>query len=220
MLPSEDLADRAGRISMQYGFLFDSSRCTGCKTCEMACKDYWDLGPKITYRRVFCYEGGDWVRLENGAWKKNVFFYYLSISCNHCSSPVCVQVCPTGAMHKEKNFGLVLVNQRVCVGCGYCSLACPYGAPSVDDGAHRSVKCDGCHDRLLRGDSPICVEACPMRALGFRDIEELRMKYGRHDVVTPMPQPVTSPSIVIRPCGCSRDEDHVEGWVSNPLEVE
>ena len=44
----------------QYGFYFDSTRCTGCRTCEMACKDYNDLPANYAFRRVFDYEGGDW----------------------------------------------------------------------------------------------------------------------------------------------------------------
>ncbi len=66
-------------MTTQYGFFIDSSRCTGCKTCELACKDYKDLTPEVSFRRIYEYAGGDWQE-DNGVWHQNVFAYYLSIS--------------------------------------------------------------------------------------------------------------------------------------------
>ncbi len=65
-------------MTTQYGFFIDSSRCTGCKTCELACKDYKDLTPDVSFRRIYEYAGGDWQE-DNGVWHQNVFAYYLSI---------------------------------------------------------------------------------------------------------------------------------------------
>lgn len=65
-------------MTTQYGFFIDSSRCTGCKTCELACKDYKDLTPEVSFRRIYEYAGGDWQE-DNGVWHQNVFAYYLSI---------------------------------------------------------------------------------------------------------------------------------------------
>lgn len=78
----------------QYGFFVDSTKCTGCKTCQISCKDEknLELGPKL--RRVYEYGGGSWTQQGN-LWVQNVFNYYLSIACNHCSSPTCVTGCPT-----------------------------------------------------------------------------------------------------------------------------
>ncbi|CQK02526.1 transposase for insertion sequence element IS200 [Salmonella enterica subsp. enterica serovar Typhimurium str. DT104] len=94
-------------MTTQYGFFIDSSRCTGCKTCELACKDYKDLTPDVSFRRIYEYAGGDWQE-DNGVWHQNVFAYYLSISCNHCEDPACTKVCPSGAMHKRDD-GFVIV---------------------------------------------------------------------------------------------------------------
>ena len=62
----------------QYGFYFDSSRCTGCKTCELVCKDYHDLGPDILFRRIYDFEGGSWEKTPEGAWNKTAFNYHLA----------------------------------------------------------------------------------------------------------------------------------------------
>ncbi|MGL1954759.1 DmsC/YnfH family molybdoenzyme membrane anchor subunit [Escherichia coli] len=96
-------------MTTQYGFFIDSSRCTGCKTCELACKDFKDLGPEVSFRRIYEYAGGDWQE-DNGVWHQNVFAYYLSISCNHCDDPACTKVCPSGAMHKRED-GFVVVDE-------------------------------------------------------------------------------------------------------------
>ena len=104
----------------QYGFYFDSSRCTGCKTCELVCKDYHDLGPDILFRRIYDFEGGSWEKTPEGAWNKTAFNYHLAVSCNHCDSPACVENCPTGAMRKDAETGLVNADPEVCIGCGTC----------------------------------------------------------------------------------------------------
>ena len=109
----------------QYGFYLDSSRCTGCKTCAMACKDRYDIGTDRDWRRVYEYGGGDWQQNEDGSYEQDVYSYYMSISCNHCATPACTKACPTGAMHKREQDGLVAVDSDRCIGCQYCSMACP-----------------------------------------------------------------------------------------------
>ena len=182
---------------MQYGFYFDARRCTGCKTCMLACKDYHNMACDEAFRQVYEYVGGGWSRDQLGALSQDCFAYYVSVACNHCSNPVCVRVCPTGAMHKDR-YGLVMVDDRKCIGCGYCALSCPYRAPKVDREAGHSIKCDGCASRLDAGHAPICVEACPLRALDFGDIEELRRRYGTTADLPPLPaSSATSPNLVI-----------------------
>lgn len=97
-------------MTTQYGFFIDSARCTGCKTCELACKDYKNLTPEVSFRRIYEYAGGDWQE-DNGVWQQNVFAYYLSIACNHCEDPACTKVCPSGAMHKRED-GFVVVDEE------------------------------------------------------------------------------------------------------------
>lgn len=202
----------------QYGFYFDSQRCTGCKTCELACKDYKDLSPEVNFRRIYEYVGGDWQE-HNGVFEQNVFSYYLSISCNHCENPACTKVCPTGAMHKTDE-GFVVVNEDVCIGCRYCHMACPYDAPQYDSVKKHMTKCDGCQDRVREGKKPICVEACPLRALDFGEINELRAKYGNLAAIAPLPpSDYTNPNLVITPNKNARPTGDKTGFLGNPTEV-
>ena len=134
----------------QFGFSFDQSRCTGCKTCQMACKDYHDLGDEVSFRTVCEYAGGDWRQNGEGSWEQNVFAFYVSISCNHCANPVCIRLCTRGAIHKD-SLGFVVVDRDVCDGCQMCMVACPYHAPRYDEETGRVAKCDGCRDRVKNG---------------------------------------------------------------------
>ncbi|MDA5606891.1 DMSO/selenate family reductase complex B subunit [Pasteurella multocida] len=206
-------------MSVQYGFYFDSDRCTGCKTCELACKDYKDLDTNVNFRRIYEYAGGDWQQQANGCWQHNVFAYYLSISCNHCDNPACVSVCPTGAMHKTED-GFVIVNEAICIGCRYCHMACPYDAPQYDAMKGHMTKCDGCHSRILEGKKPICVDACPLRALDFAPIDELRKTYGDLAAIAPLPSPEhTAPNLVIKTNKNARPTGDITGFLANPREV-
>ena len=203
----------------QYGFYFDSDRCTGCKTCELACKDYKDLGTDVNFRRIYEYTGGTWNQQLDGCWHQDVFAYYMSISCNHCENPACTAVCPTGAMHKNED-GFVIVNEETCIGCRYCNMACPYDAPQYDAQKGHMTKCDGCYSRVKAGQKPICVDACPLRALDFAPIDELRAKYGEQASIAPLPPAeITHANLVVKPNKNSRPSGDTSGFLGNPREV-
>jgi DMSO reductase iron-sulfur subunit len=202
----------------QYGFYYDATRCTGCKTCELACKDYHNLLTDISFRRVYELEGGKgFTQDANGCWMVDSYTYYTSTSCQHCDNPACMQVCPTGAMHKDEN-GIVSVDTQKCIGCGYCALACPYKAPKVDREAGHSGKCDGCKGRLAEGKQPICVEACSGRALVFAPIDELPKSERAN--IAPLPDPsYTNPNLYIKACSQSKPAGSTELMLSNAPEV-
>ena len=204
---------------MQYGFYINSSKCTGCKTCQLSCKDEKDNSLGIHFRRVYEYGGGDWQQVD-GIWQNNTFTYYLSISCNHCEQPTCVQGCPTGAMHKREQDGLVVVNQDICIGCRYCEMRCPYGAPQYDQQKKVMSKCDGCYERVAEGLKPVCVESCPQHALDFDEIGKLREQYGDERNIAPLPNSqLTNPNIVIKPHAQAKASGDTLGKVLNPEEV-
>jgi anaerobic dimethyl sulfoxide reductase subunit B len=181
-----------------YGFYFDSSACSGCKTCQVACKDKNDLQAGIRFRRVYEVAGARWEQTDEGAWEHDIVAYNLSVACNHCENPVCASACPTKAMHVEAD-GIVLIDPARCVGCRYCEWACPYGAPQFNRLTGIMQKCDFCRDYVLEGKQPVCVTSCPMRALEFGTVSRLAEKYGDNRTVFPLPEPsVTRPSLLIK----------------------
>lgn len=201
----------------QQAFFFDATRCTGCKTCEFACKDAYDLDVDTAYRKVYEYVGGETTR-QDGGFTTTCFAYSVSVACNHCDNPICVRVCPTEAMHKEES-GLVRVDTRRCIGCGYCHLSCPYSAPKVDRKKGHSVKCDGCSDRLAAEEKPVCVEACPARALDFGEVGDMA-KLGERANIAPLPESTaTSPNLYVKPCEDARPSGSSDGQIANPREV-
>jgi anaerobic dimethyl sulfoxide reductase subunit B (iron-sulfur subunit) len=204
----------------QNGFYFDCSRCTGCKTCELACKDYKDLGPEILFRKVYDFEGGEWTQGEGGAWTTTSFAYHVSAACNHCIAPACVAVCPVEAILRDEDTSLVYIDAEICIGCGSCVTACPYEVPKMDETAKIAKKCDGCLDRVKEDKKPICVEACPLRALEFDDIEKLRSSYGDLAQIPPLPDPSqTAPNVVIKPAPAVDSPAIATGFVANEKEV-
>lgn len=204
----------------QYGFRFDGTRCTGCKTCVLACKDKKNLSNEINFRNVQEYGGGSWSQDEAGCWTNDAFTYHVSIACNHCEMPICLANCPQGAISKDDETGIVTSDPEKCIGCGTCMNSCPYGAPKVDQEQMKSVKCDMCADRVAEGKQPICVEACPLRALDFGDIEELRATYGDVAELAPLPAASeTKPSLVITEPVNAKPVGDTSGAVLNEGEI-
>ena len=205
---------------MALGFYFDNTRCTGCRTCEMACIDYKDLTVGRRFRRVIDYEGGA-TALEGEAATTNAYAYHVSVSCNHCTHPACMHVCPTGAMHSNE-LGLVSVDNERCIGCGYCTIACPYHAPSIDPDARQSSKCNGCSERVEEGLNPICVEACPLRALEFGEVNELAARHpGCTSQIAPLPSPShTNPNLLINASAAALRVEETPGHVANYPEIQ
>ena len=112
----------------QLGFFVDVSKCSGCKTCAVACKDAHNLPVGMNFRKVHEYAGGNWKQAADGSWTQDVFGYYVSLGCNHCSDPACVKVCPTKAHHKRAEDGLVVIDATKCIGCGLCTTKCEFDA--------------------------------------------------------------------------------------------
>lgn len=173
----------------QKGFYFDQAACIGCKGCQIACKDKNNSKVGVLYRRVYHMEMGKYPNPRRA---------HLSISCNHCEDPKCVENCPSGALKKRTEDGLVTVDRNVCIGCRLCTWSCPYEAIQYKEDEGKVGKCDGCLDLLEKGENPACVDACVMRCLEFGDIESLRQKYGKNADVKGLPSSsITNPNIVI-----------------------
>ena len=114
---------------------------------------------------------------------------------------MCVGACEHDAIFKEEKYGAVLVDQDKCQGDRNCFQACPYGAPKFasDEPGTKMSKCTLCIDRLEKGQLPLCVASCPMRALDFGPIDELVEKYGDVRQIETMPDPeLTMPNWVAK----------------------
>jgi len=183
----------------QYAFFFDQSRCTGCRDCTVACKNWHQLpaGP-LKYLTVYEYEKGAF---------PTVRIHFQWIPCYHCENPVCIEACPVAAITKEPKYGAVLIDADKCTGCRNCYEECPYGAPvfESDNIGDIARKCDMCIDRLEAGDLPICVGACSARALDFGTLADMQERYGMLRDLEDLPDSkTTKPSVVFKPHGVKK----------------
>lgn len=187
----------------KLGFYFDMNSCSGCRTCQIACKDRNDLPIGMLYRHVRTYETGKYPDAK---------MYHISSTCNHCDDAACVANCPTGAMYKSED-GTVLHNDDACIGCGSCIMACPYGVPQRNEATRIVGKCDACKSLRDNGGNPACVDACLMRCLHFGDLDELSRKYGQ-DAVKELPalpsSDLTHPNMLISPKKAALATDFTE----------
>ena len=158
---------------MQMGFFFDQSRCSGCLACVTSCQAWHTTSQTLmNFRRVFTSETGAFPDPKVSL---------LSLSCCHCVKPACADVCPTNAIVKGKTDGVVTIDPARCLGrdkCGKCRTACPWDIPQFSGGPGAPMqKCDFCRERLAKGEAPICVMACPLEALDFGPIGELKKRH-------------------------------------------
>jgi DMSO reductase family type II enzyme iron-sulfur subunit len=117
--------------------------------------------------------GMNWDEDEGGGEFPNAYFFYLPRLCNHCSRPACVEACPSGALFKREEDGLVLRDEDACKGNEQCARACPYKKIYFNAARKVSQHCIGCFPRIEQGVAPACVRQCPGRAafIGFLDDE-------------------------------------------------
>lgn len=183
---------------MRLSFYLNSDACSGCKTCQVACKDRNDLPAGVHWRRVFEVTAGGWAR-SGPAWVPDLAAYYLSVSCLHCAIPACAGQCSVDAIWKRPD-GVVLIDQDRCTKCYKCEADCPYGAITHGRPGDPVGKCDFCPDEVDAGRPPACVAACPNRALAVGDLLDLRKAHGLVDQVFPLADPSRAePSVVITP---------------------
>ena len=153
----------------QYAFEVDLDRCTGCKSCVSACHTLNGLDEGELWRSVGLLHGGT----PDSPAQQNV-----TTSCHHCVEPACMQGCPTQAYEKDPVTGIVKHLDDQCFGCQYCTLMCPYDAPKYNASRGIVRKCDMCSDRLVRGEAPACVQACPSGAIAIRVVDQAAIVQG------------------------------------------
>jgi tetrathionate reductase subunit B len=179
-------------------FVCDSTRCIGCGLCVGACKDENDVPLEPECNRTWVerhtlaedgtvvvdsphggIDGFPPAAADDGVGSRAGEAYFVARLCMQCDQPPCVSVCPVSATYKTED-GVVLVDAARCIGCGYCVVACPYGAryivPAGEElpGGYPGVadKCTFCYHRTTRGLPPACVQVCPVGARTFGDLND------------------------------------------------
>ena len=186
----------AANPSLRWGFLVNTIDCVGCGLCVKACKIENDIPLEANVTRtwveryVMTKQGETFSDCPKGA--LNGFTsskidqnksgmkviaeediteaFFVPKLCNHCSNPACVQVCPVGATYSTAD-GVVLVDRKWCIGCGYCIMGCPYGVRFFHPVVHTADKCTFCYHRISKGGNTACAQACPF---GARKIGNLK----------------------------------------------
>ncbi len=194
--PKKLLADKSDPAKVRWVFLVDTEKCVGCGFCVSACKTEneipYDANVTRTWveRYVVTKDGKTHIDSPKGA--RDGFTtartdigegkfeeirgedvdkaFFVPKLCNQCENPPCVQVCPVGATYATAD-GVVLVDRKWCIGCGYCIMGCPYGVRFFHPVYHVAEKCNFCYHRISKGMKTACVDAC---AFGARRIGNIK----------------------------------------------
>lgn len=156
--------------AQKLAMVIDSARCIDCKGCLAACKQANHVSRGAW--RNWVKEAAPPVENGPGGSRKLGRGHFQPGACMHCDEPTCVSACPTGATYKNAADGTVVIDPRLCIGCGNCIAACPYGARFRDPEKRIADKCNYCPERRAAGLAPACVDTCPTRARVFGDIND------------------------------------------------
>lgn len=179
---------QTGKPQEFSGVLCDTTRCIGCRACEVACAEAHGLKPPDvkTDEALERERYTDETRLTVvNRYKTSKGTVYVKKQCMHCWQPACTSACLTNAMYKTHS-GPVIWRPNKCMGCRFCMVSCPFEMPKFEYHSWNPKihKCDMCFARLQRGQKPACVEACPSDALMFgkkRDLMEIaRVRVYKH----------------------------------------
>lgn len=179
-------ANQPDKTKPWYGIGIDIEKCIGCGMCAKACKSENDVPKEPFYFRSWVEQytikndGSLKVESPNGGIDgfiqtvpdEEIFkTFFVPKMCNHCAKSPCVQVCPVGATYESPE-GIVLVDEKYCIGCRYCIQACPYGCRYLHPVKHTVDKCTLCYHRIKKDLSPACVEVCPSGARIYGDLND------------------------------------------------
>jgi formate dehydrogenase iron-sulfur subunit len=175
-------------------FLIDLTKCTGCRGCQVACKNWNELQSEKTvnygsHQNPKLLSSKTWtlIKFKEHETRDRVDWFFTKIGCMHCNEAACVSVCPVGAFKKTES-GAVIYNEKVCIGCRYCMIACPFRIPTFE--WHKAFpyikKCTFCFDRQSESQVPACASACPTGAITFGERNENIKK--AHGLIKDQPQ--------------------------------
>jgi formate dehydrogenase iron-sulfur subunit len=163
--------------------LIDTTKCIGCKACQVACMEWNDLRDEIgtnvgQYQNPHDLTASSWTlmrfaEVENT--KGDLEWLIRKDGCMHCQDPGCLKACPSpGAIVQYAN-GIVDFHEENCIGCGYCITGCPFNVPRISKKDHKAYKCTLCSDRVSVGLEPACIKSCPTGALVFGTKEDMKL---------------------------------------------
>ena len=173
-------------MKTEYVKLIDVSKCTGCRGCQVACKQ-WNQQPAKqtvnygTYQNPPDLQSNTWtlIRFQEVAEKDKVKWLFRKDGCMHCTDAACVKVCPSGALYHTE-YGTVGINHERCIGCKECISSCPFDIPRYDRATDKVYKCDLCLSRIQASLIPACAKACPTGAITFGEKDVMLKKaYAR-----------------------------------------
>ena len=163
--------------------LIDTSKCIGCKACQVACSEWNDLRDEVgtsagTYDNPIDLTAESWTVMKFAEYENpdsgNLEWLIRKDGCMHCAEPGCLKACPSpGAIVKYAN-GIVDFDQDKCIGCGYCITGCPFNIPRISEKDKKAYKCTLCSDRVSVGLEPACVKTCPTGAIVFGSKEDMK----------------------------------------------
>ena len=184
---------------MPKTFLIDTTRCTACRGCQLACKEWHDLPANETKQRGTHQNPPDLncnnlkvVRFnEHMKPDGTVVWNFFPDQCRHCLTPICKDVADMavpGAITKDPKTGMVIATEKSAKlspeDAQAVIDACPYNIPRLDPKTKQLTKCDMCIDRVTAGMLPMCVKTCPTGTMAFGEREEiLPMAQKRLEVV-------------------------------------
>ena len=155
--------------------LIDTTKCIGCKACQVACMEWNDLRDDIgvntgIYDNPHDLTDQSWTLMRFAEYENpqgNLEWLIRKDGCMHCEDPGCLKACPApGAIIQYKN-GIVDFHEENCIGCGYCITGCPFNIPRISKKDGKAYKCTLCSDRVAVGQEPACVKTCPTGAIVF-----------------------------------------------------
>src|ERR1700731_2149052 len=172
-----------GAYTGEVAKLIDTTKCIGCKACQVACMEWNDLRDAIGTCTGHYDNPPD---LSESSWTLMRFFEYENPKGDlewlirkdgglHCADPGCLKACPSpGAIVQYAN-GIVDFHEENCIGCGYCVAGCPFDIPRISKKDKKAYKCTLCSDRVAVGLEPACIKACPTGALVFGTKDDMKL---------------------------------------------
>jgi formate dehydrogenase iron-sulfur subunit len=164
--------------------LIDTSKCIGCKACQVACMEWNDLRDDIgtnvgAYENPSDLTAQSWTLMRFAEYenpKGDLEWLIRKDGCMHCEDPGCLKACPSPGAIVQYSNGIVDFQEENCIGCGYCITACPFDIPRISKKDHKAYKCTLCSDRVAVGLEPACVKACPTGAIMFGTKEDMKQQ--------------------------------------------